>query len=129
MRNKGVVITLTIAITALSLYFLSFTLVSRKISQEAIANATDKDGSVDLAKKQNYFDSLWNKPVYNIFGVEFTFKEVKDNELSLGLDLQGGMHVVLEISPIDIVKGLSGSNQDPAFIAALQKAKASEKSS
>lgn len=129
MRNKGIVVVLTIAITALSLYFLSFTLISRRISDEAVAQATDKDGSVDLAKKQNYFDSLWNKPVYNIFGAEYTYKEVKDNELSLGLDLQGGMHVVLEISPIDIVRGLSGNNQDPAFVAALQKAKAMEKTS
>ncbi|HCW07041.1 MAG TPA: protein translocase subunit SecDF, partial [Cytophagales bacterium] len=129
MQNKGVVVALTIAIMALSIYFLSFTLVSRKVQQEATAYATDKLGSVDLAKKQNYLDSLWNKPVYNIFGAEFTYKEVKDNELSLGLDLQGGMHVVLEISPIDIVRGLSDNNQDPAFLAALQKAKEMEKTS
>src|ERR1043165_8331531 len=127
MQNKGVVVVLTVVITALCLYYLSFTLVSRKVQQEAVAQATDKAGSVDLAKKQNYLDSLWNKPVYNIFGAEYTYKEVKDNELSLGLDLQGGMHVVLEISPIDIVKGLSGNNQDPAFLAALQKAKGMEK--
>src|SRR6478609_3618719 len=129
MRNKGVVVVLTIVITALCLYYLSFTFVSRKVQQEAIAQATDKAGSVDLSKKQNYLDSLWNKPVYNIFGAEYTYKEVKDNELSLGLDLQGGMHVVLEISPIDIVKGLSGNNQDPAFLAALVKAKEMEKTS
>ena len=129
MRNKGVVVVLTIVITALCLYYLSFTFVSRKIQQKAIAQATDKDGSVNLAKKQNYLDSLWGKPVYTIFGADYTYKEVKDNELSLGLDLQGGMHVVLEISPIDIIKGLSGSNQDPAFMAALQKAKALEKTS
>ena len=129
MRNKGVVVVLTIVITALCLYYLSFTFVTAKINREAIARATDKDGSIDLSKKQNYLDSLWNKPVYNIFGAEYTYKEIKDNELSLGLDLQGGMHVVLEISPIDIVKGLSGNNQDPAFLAALQKAKAREKSS
>ncbi len=129
MRNKGVVVVLTIVITALCLYYLSFTFVSRKVQQEAIAHATDKLGSIDLSKKQNYLDSLWNKPVYNIFGAEYTYKEVKDNELSLGLDLQGGMHVVLEISPIDIIKGLSGNNQDPAFLAALQKAKEAEKSS
>ena len=104
MRNKGVVVVLTIVITALCLYYLSFTFVSRKIQQKAIAQATDKDGSVNLAKKQNYLDSLWNKPVYNIFGAEYTYKEVKESELSLGLDLQGGMHVVLEISPIDIIK-------------------------
>ncbi len=129
MRNKGVVVVLTIVITALCLYYLSFTFVTNKISKDAIAQATDKDGSIDLAKKQNYLDSLWNKPVYNIFGAEYTYKEVKDNELSRGLDLQGGMHVVLEISPIDIVKGLSGNNQDPAFVAALLKAKAMEKTS
>src|SRR6185295_4069283 len=122
MQNKGVVVVLTVIITALCLYYLSFTFVSRKVQQQAIAQATDKLGSVDLTKKQNYLDSLWNKPVYNIFGAEYTYKEVKDNELSLGLDLQGGMHVVLEISPIDIVRGLSGNNQDPAFNAALQKA-------
>jgi SecD/SecF fusion protein len=129
MRNKGVVVVLTIVITALCLYYLSFTFVTAKINREAIAKATDKDGSIDLSKKQNYLDSLWNKPVYNIFGAEYTYKEIKDNELSLGLDLQGGMHVVLEISPIDIVKGLSGNNQDPAFLAALQKAKTLEKTS
>jgi len=127
MQNKGVVVVLTIVITALCLYYLSFTFVSRKVQQEAVAHATDKQGSVDLTKKQNYLDSLWNKSVYNIFGAEYTYKEVKDNELSLGLDLQGGMHVVLEISPIDIVRGLSGNNQDPAFNAALQKAKEMEK--
>ena len=67
--------------------------------------------------------------MYNLFGAEYTYKEVKENELSLGLDLQGGMHVVLEISPIDIIKGLSGNNQDPAFMDALQKAKEMQKNS
>ncbi|HEV8515004.1 MAG TPA: protein translocase subunit SecDF [Cyclobacteriaceae bacterium] len=129
MRNKGVVVVLTVVITALCLYYLSFTFVTAKITREAEAQATDKNGSIDLAKKQNYLDSLWNKPVYNIFGAEYTYKEIKDNELSLGLDLQGGMHVVLEISPIDIVRGLSGNNQDPAFLTALQKAKSMEKTS
>lgn len=129
MRNKGVVVVLTIIITALCLYYLSFTFVSRKVQEDAIAYATTSNGSVDLFKKQSYMDSLWSKPVYNLFGAEYTFKEVKENELSLGLDLQGGMHVTLEISPIDIIKGLSGNSQDPAFIAALQRAAEMQKSS
>jgi SecD/SecF fusion protein len=54
---------------------------------------------------------------------------VKEKELSRGLDLQGGMHVVLEISPIDIIRGLSGDNSDPAFAAALQKARVMQKTS
>jgi len=129
MRNKGFVVVLTIIITALCLYYLSFTFVSTKIQQDAIDQATDKSGSINLIKKQNYLDSLWNKPVYNLFGAEYTYKEVKESELSRGLDLQGGMHVVLEISPIDIIRGLSGNNQDPAFVAALQKARELQKTS
>jgi SecD/SecF fusion protein len=129
MRNKGVVIVLTLAITFLCLYYLQFTWVSQKITQKAIDYATNTAGELSLAKKQRYLDSLWNKPVYNIFGAEFTYKEVKENELGLGLDLQGGMHVVLEISPVDIIKGLSNSPQDPAFVAAIAKAREMQKTS
>ncbi len=129
MRNKGVVVGLGIIITLLCLYYLSFTFVSKKVDQDAIDYATDANGSLNLTKKQKYLDSLWNQPVYNLFGAEYTFKEVKENELSLGLDLQGGMHVVLEISPIDILKGLSGNSTDPAFNAALLKAREMQKNS
>lgn len=129
MRNKGVVVLLSIIITLLCLYYLSFTFVSRRVQQNATDHATNKNGSLSLAKKQVYLDSLWNQPVYNLFGVEYTYKEVKENELSLGLDLQGGMHVVLEVSPGEIIRGLSGNNQDPVFIAALQKARLREKTS
>ncbi|HNP96854.1 MAG TPA: protein translocase subunit SecDF, partial [Cyclobacteriaceae bacterium] len=129
MRNKGVVVGLTIIITALCLYYLSFTFVSRKVQDDAIAYATNANGTVDLSKKQSYLDSLWSKSVYNLFGAEYTYKEVKENELSLGLDLQGGMHVTLEVSPVDIIKGLSGNSDDPAFIAALKEAGEMQKSS
>jgi len=129
MRNKGVVIGLGIIITLLCLYYLSFTFVSKNVEQDAIDYATDKSGALSLSKKQNYLDSIWNQPVYNLFGAEYTYKEVKENELSLGLDLQGGMHVVLEISPVDILKGLSGNSQDPSFNAALQKAREMQKNS
>ena len=129
MQNKGLVIVLTIVISALCLFYLSFTFVSQGIQKDAIQYATDKNGSVNLGKKQNYLDSLWNKPTYDLFWKEYTYKEVKENELSLGLDLQGGMHVVLEVSPADIIRGLSGNNQDPAFIAVLQKAREMQKTS
>lgn len=129
MRNKGVVIVLTIIITLLCLYYLSFTFVANRVQKDAIRQATDKSGTINLVKKQNYLDSMWTKPVYNLFGAEFTYKEVKENELSMGLDLQGGMHVVLEVSPVDIIQGLSDNNQEPEFIAALQKARAQQKAS
>lgn len=129
MRNKGVVVVLTIVIMALCLYYLSFTVVSRKVQQDAIEQATDSQGIVNLAKKRDYLDSLWNKPVYNLLGAEFTYKEVTDNELSLGLDLQGGMHVVVEVSPADILIGLSGNNQDPGMLEALRLARIAQRNS
>src|SRR5436190_14021266 len=129
MQNKGVVIALTIIITALCVYYLSFTFVSRRVNKDATAYATDEKGSLSLTKKQQYLDSMWSLPVYNLLGAEYTYKEVKDNELSLGLDLQGGMHVVLEISPGDIIRGLSGNSQDPALTAAIQAARQKQKTS
>ncbi len=129
MKNKGFVIFLTVVITALCLYYLSFTMISLNIDKDALRYATEKDGVVNLDKKQFYLDSIWNVPVYNLFGLEYTYKEIKDNELSRGLDLQGGMHVTLEISPIDIIKGLSGNNQDSSFVKSLEEARQAQKSS
>lgn len=129
MRNKGVVVVLAILITLLCLYYLSFTFVSRRVQQDAVNYATDQQGALNLSKKQRYLDSVWSLPVYNLLGLEYTYKEVKENELSQGLDLQGGMHLVLEVSPLDIVRGLSGNNQDPAFITALQTARERYKTS
>src|SRR5688572_29443140 len=129
MKNKGLIIALTIFITALCLYYLSFTYVSRGVQQDAIRIATGKGGIVDLNKKQRYLDSIWNIPVYNLFGAEYTYKEVKEYELSLGLDLQGGMHVTLEVSPIDIIKGLSANSQDSSFVKALATARSQQSKS
>ena len=111
------------------LYYLSFTFISRGIQKEAVATATNTEGVIDLAKKQSYLDSIWNEPVYKFLGVEYTFKEIKDTELNLGLDLQGGMHVVLEVSPVEIIKGLSGNNEDPDFMAAIAQARDLQKTS
>jgi SecD/SecF fusion protein len=123
MRNKGFVIVLTAVVTLLCLYYLSFTFVSRSVQQDATEYATDSEGNIDLTIKQNYLDSVWNEPVYNFLGFEeFTYQEVKNNEISLGLDLQGGMHVTLEVSPIDIIKNLSGNREDTAFVNALNRA-------
>lgn len=129
MRNKGAVVVLSIVVTALSLYYLSFTYVSRKIQKQAIEYATEDSGVLNLEKKQHYLDSIWNEPVYHFLGAEYTLKEVKDTELNLGLDLQGGMHVVLEVSPVEILKGLSGNNENPDFLSAIAKAKQLQKTS
>ena len=109
MKNKGFIIFLAALITFFCVYFLSFTFKARSIEREAEEFAM-VDGQVDFSKKQDYMDSLWEKPVFNFVGAEYTLKEVKNNELNLGLDLQGGMHVVLEVSPSEIIKALAGRN-------------------
>lgn len=123
MRNKGFVSVLTVVVTLLCLYYLSFTFVSRGVQKDATEYATDANGEIDVQKKQAYLDSVWNKPVYNFLGLkEFTYRDVKNNEISLGLDLQGGMHVTLEVSPVDIIRSMSGNSKDSAFVKALNEA-------
>jgi SecD/SecF fusion protein len=130
MKNKGFVSVLTVIVTLLCLYYLSFTFVSRGVQKDATAYSTDANGVASPSKRQNYLDSVWHKPVYSFLGMkDFTYEEIKNNEISLGLDLQGGMHVTLEVSPVDIIKGISGNNQDSSFVKALNKAAARYKTS
>lgn len=129
MRNKTGVIVLTVIISLLCVYYLSFTFVSNRIQKTAETYATNTDGTIDFAKKQGYLDSIWKEPVYNLVGIKYTFEEVKETELNLGLDLRGGMHVTLEVSPVDILKGLSGNNEDPDFLEALELARERQRNS
>ncbi|TAF68263.1 MAG: protein translocase subunit SecDF [Cytophagales bacterium] len=131
MKNKSFILFLTIVVAILSFYYLQFTFVARSVEQEANLQATDDKGNVNFQKKQNYLDSLWknNVPVYNFVGLEFTYKDIKEKELALGLDLQGGMNVTMEVSPVEIIKVLSGDSQDPTFLKALEDAKKMQTSS
>ena len=123
MKNKGFIVFLTILISLLCIYYLSFTYISQNIQKGAVEAVQSSDGTLNVTEKQRYLDSIWNEPVYNLLGVDYTYKEIKETELNLGLDLQGGMHVTLEVSPIDILKGLSGNSSDADFLSALDQAK------
>ncbi|MFT2007460.1 protein translocase subunit SecDF [Pontibacter sp. 13R65] len=125
MRNKNLIIVLTILVSALCLYYLSFSLISRNVQKDAAAYATDAQGNVDLAKQQTYLDSIWREPVF----MNYTYEQVSSKELGLGLDLKGGMHVVLEVSPVEIIKSLSGNSKDPNFLKALARAQELQKNS
>jgi len=109
----------------LCLYYLSFTFVSRGVENDAIDFATDsKSGTIDQAKKTAYLDSMWTEPVLNLGISEFTYKQVKEQEVKLGLDLRGGMNVTMEVSAADVLVVLSDNNPNPAFKKALAEAKA-----
>lgn len=128
MRNKAGIITLTVAITLLCIYYLSFTFQARSVQKVATEYATT-NGVVDNNKKQKYLDSISNQVVYKLPGASFTYESVKKKELSLGLDLQGGMHVVVEVSPVEIIKALSGSSASAKLNNALKEAQKAQANS
>ncbi|GAB2689910.1 protein translocase subunit SecDF [Hymenobacter frigidus] len=124
MRNKGFIIALTVIVTALCAYFLFFTYISRGVQSKAVAYAT-RNGKLNEAVRQHYLDSVWRAPVFG----PFTYREVRQSELGLGLDLKGGMHVTLEVSPVEIVRAMSGNSKDAAFNKSLEQAQEAQKTS
>ncbi|RNI25841.1 protein translocase subunit SecDF [Rufibacter latericius] len=122
MRNKGFILVLTVIVSALCLYYLSFSLVSKGVEKDATAFATTANGKLDHYKRQSYLDSVWKAPVFNFLGAEYTYQQVKESELGLGLDLKGGMHVTLEVSPVEIIRAMAGGRKDAAFEQAIARA-------
>ncbi|HLK98563.1 MAG TPA: protein translocase subunit SecDF, partial [Hymenobacter sp.] len=70
---------------------------------------------------------MWRAPVTSLLGVDYTYRDVRSSELGLGLDLKGGMHVTLEVSPVEIVRAMSGNSKDPKFNQALTQAQEAQK--
>jgi SecD/SecF fusion protein len=128
MKNKGLVIFLAVLFSALCLFYLSFTFIARNIENDATAKAT-VNGVLNYEAKQRYLDSMWNVQVFDLFGAAFTYKEVKEQELTYGLDLQGGMHVILEVSPDDIILALAGNSRDENLKKAIAYANKSQATS
>ena len=110
MQNKGLVKIFAIALTLVCLFYLSFTFKTRSIEKKA-AQSQDE---------QAYLDSVMNKKVW--LGI-YSYKECREMQIGLGLDLKGGMNVILEVSIPDVVKALAGNSQDPVFTETLAAAK------
>ena len=124
MQNKGALKFLAIVLAIACAYQLSFTFVTRHVEKQAARYAAG-----DPVKEQNYLDSVKSQPVYNLGFVKFNYKECKEKEINLGLDLRGGMNVMLEISVEDVVRALSNDSKDPVFNQALAQAREAQKSS
>ncbi len=134
MQNKGLIKALAIIFGLIFLYQLSFTVVTRVVEKKAAKYAENeavrlsagdqsKKEAVRNVKETHFLDSISNVNVYNLLLQKFTYREAKEREINLGLDLKGGMNVTLEVSVKDIVKALAGPNaQDPTFVKAMQLA-------
>ena len=115
MQNKGFVRVLAILLAIVCLFYLSFSFVTSKYNREAAVYANG-----DVAKESHYLDSLANKKVW----LGYTLKECRENEITLGLDLKGGMNVILELNVADVIRSLSNNNKDVNFNKALDAAQA-----
>ena len=132
MKLKGLVWFFTIVLILVSLWELSFTWVikshenkieekARKIVKKENPNASKEDIEILTEAKRDYIlDSTKNKAIYPIFGT--SYKDCKKNELALGLDLQGGMNVTLDVSLEGLIKGLSNNPKDPMLVDAIRSA-------
>jgi SecD/SecF fusion protein len=120
MQNKGFVRVFAILLALVCIFYLSFSFVTNKYNHEATAYANG-----DAVKENYYLDSLANKKVW----LGYTLKECRENEITLGLDLKGGMNVILELNVADVIRSLSNNNKDVNFNKALDAAYARQSTS
>ncbi|MDL2261989.1 protein translocase subunit SecDF [Bacteroidales bacterium OttesenSCG-928-I21] len=133
MRNRGTIIFVTVVLVLISIYYLSFTVVTRNVEKkagkyaEAYLNAADLEISevekiaiVDSLSKR-YLDSVSNIVVYPLIK-KYTYMDCKEREINLGLDLRGGMNITLEISAPDVIKALVVNKSDPTMQKAMAEA-------
>ncbi|WP_418992212.1 protein translocase subunit SecDF [Alistipes sp.] len=123
MQSKGFIKLIAVLLGLACVYQLSFTFKTRSVEKKAAEYAAQFPQAERAGAEQHYLDSVQNLPVYNLGFKSFTYKESKEKELNLGLDLKGGMNVMLEVQVEDVVKALAGDSQnDPAFVEAIAEA-------
>lgn len=148
MQLKGVIRFFTIVLSIVCLYQLSFTVASRMVESKAEKFARAKVGEVPASLtgqarvffedslerafrrvRREYLDSIQNETILNLGIVKYSYKDCRDKQINLGLDLKGGMNLVLEISEDDVLRKLSYNSKNPTFNKAIELAlkKQSEK--
>jgi len=120
MQNKGFVRVFSILLVLVCLFYLSFSFVTNYYNSKAVKYAAG-----DPVKESFYLDSLATKKVW----LGYTLKECREMEVTLGLDLKGGMNVILELNVRDVVRSMANNNQDPNFNKALDLAYARQATS
>jgi len=134
MQLKGLVKFFTAALILISLYQLSFTFVVRSVEGKARAQASreakaqntgataDELKKLEDARYEAITDSLQGETVFNVLVKKYTYQEAKEQELNLGLDLQGGMNVTLEVSLDELVRSMSNNPKDATLNKAIADA-------
>ena len=118
MQNKGIVKFIAIVLILVCCFYLSFSFVTRYHENKAAAMGEEAG--------QEYLDSIMNEKVY--CGI-YSFKQCREMEIGLGLDLKGGMNVILEVSVPDVVDVLADHKTDAAYKKSMEEAKKEEETS
>lgn len=141
MQLKGVVRFFTIVLSIVCLYQLSFTVASKVAESKADEFAHAKVGEIPASLtghdrvvaedaqerefrrvRREYLDSIQNETILNLGIVKYTYKDCRDKQINLGLDLKGGMNLVLEISEDDVLRKLAYNSKNPTFNKAIELA-------
>ncbi|MBC7525630.1 MAG: protein translocase subunit SecDF [Flavobacterium sp.] len=122
MQNKGLIKFFAILFALVSIYQLSFTFVANKVQKDAKAFA---GGHPD--KEVKYLDSISKEKVFNLGFTDYTYGEVSKKQINKGLDLEGGINVILQISVKDVLAGLANHSKNPVFNKALLDATKNQK--
>ena len=118
MQNKGIVKFVAVLLVLVCCFYLSFSFVTRHYESKAAAMGEEAG--------QEYLDSINNEKVY--MGI-YSLKQCREMEIGLGLDLKGGMNVILEVSVPDVVDVLADHKQDAAYKKSMEEAKKEEETS
>ena len=115
MQNKGIVIVMAVLMTLASIFYLSFSFATKYYDSEAAKLK-------DPVAQQDYKDSVKYLGIYS-------YQKCLETQIGLGLDLKGGMNVILEVSVPDVVETLADHKTDAAFVKSMKEAKAEEETS
>ncbi|MBL4905041.1 MAG: protein translocase subunit SecDF, partial [Flavobacteriaceae bacterium] len=133
MQNKGLIRLFAILFGIVSLYQLSFTYFAGNVEDDAKAYARAKvpsNNGKDLARFEKiYLDSVGNINIINLGFSEYSYNDIRDKEMNLGLDLKGGINAILQVSVKDILIGLSNDSKNVVFNQALAAADIAQKNS
>ena len=133
MQNKGLIKLFAILFGLVSLYQLSFTFLATKVEDESVVYAarkvTGNDARQKAAFERKYLDSVANDNILDLGFAKYSYNDVKDKEMNLGLDLKGGVNAILQVSVKEVLKSLANDSKNIVFNNALNAADERQKSS
>ena len=133
MQNKGLIKLFAILFGLVSLYQLSFTFFASKVEKDAANYAakmvTNNDAREKATFERKYLDSVSNQEVVDLEVTKYTYDDIKEKEMNLGLDLKGGVNAILQVSVKEVLRGLSNDSRNEVFNDALKAADQRLKSS